>query len=125
MRNYDELLSEIDSGDSNFQERYSLTNVGKAFLMWYTTVELDLGAEEAEEAVGYDGGNDKSVDFFYVDEEHRRVIIAQGKFSRKGTHKADEGEFFKLIHTADWLANPESFRNTGRPDLADAAEDYR
>ena len=125
MSDYDELLSDIGAAVDNLHDRYSLPSVGKAFLMWYATVELDLGAEEAEEAVSYDGGNDKSIDFFYVDEEHRRVIIAQGKFNRKGTYKADEGEFLKLIHTTDWLANPESFRNSGRPDLADASEDYR
>jgi hypothetical protein len=54
-----ELLSDIKTAIVKLQERYSLSSVGKAFLMWYATVELDLGAEEAEEAVGYDGGNEK------------------------------------------------------------------
>jgi hypothetical protein len=125
MSDYDELLSDIGAAVDSLHDRYSLSNVGKAFLMWYATVELDLGDEEAEEAVSYDGGNDKSIDFFFVDEEHRRVLIAQGKLNRKGTHKADEGELLKLVHTTDWLANPETFRNSGRADLADASEDYR
>jgi hypothetical protein len=124
MTNYAELLAQIATDITIIRTRFSLSSVGKAFMFWYATVELDLGEEEAEEAVSYDGGNDKAIDFFYVDEEHSRVIVAQGKFDGKGDHKADEGEFLKLVHTTDWLSNPETFRSSGRPDLGDAADDY-
>ncbi len=93
-------------------------------MLWYAVEAHRLGQDEAYEAVSYDGGNDKSIDLFYVDEEFERVIIAQGKFNRKGTFKAKPGYLYEVIHSTDWLADPEALRREGREDLASAADDY-
>lgn len=125
MTLYGNLLSSLPMNMRDYMSKYDLSNEGKAFLFTYGVIELGLTEPEAEEAVSYDGGNDKSIDLFYIDEELKRVIIAQGKYDRRGDHKANEGDFLKLVHTTDWLSNPESLRRDGRPDLADAAEDYK
>ena len=103
---------------------YSLTE-GKAFGLWYAVDSLELQEDEAYEAVSFDGGNDKDIDFFHVDQEAERVLIAQLKFNAKGQYKGRKGELLGLIHTSDWLKDPESLGREGRADLAAAAQDYK
>ena len=85
---------------------------------------LELQEDEAFEAVSYDGGNDKDIDFFYVDQEAARVLVGQLKFNAKGLYKGKKGELLGLIHTTDWLKDPESLEREGRPDIAAAAREY-
>ena len=118
-----ELLNYIRQRVEHYEEFYSLTT-GQAFMLWYGVEALSLDQDQAYEAVSYDGGNDKGVDLFFVDEEFERVIIGQGKYSRAGKYKAKTGEFLQLVHTTDWLADPEALERAGRPDLAAAARDY-
>jgi hypothetical protein len=108
---------------ARYESTYSLST-GKAFMLWYGIEALNLTEDSAYEAASYDGGNDKSIDFFYVDESNERVVIAQGKFNAQGRYNPTAGEFLELVHTTDWLQNPESFEREGRPDLAEAARAY-
>jgi hypothetical protein len=107
-----------------YRTEYSLTE-GKAFGLWYAVDSLELQEDEAYEAVSFDGGNDKDIDFFHVDQEAERVLIAQLKFNAKGQYKGRKGELLGLIHTSDWLKDPESLEREGRADLAAAAQDYK
>jgi len=107
-----------------YRTEYSLTE-GKAFGLWYAVDSLELQEDEAYEAVSFDGGNDKDIDFFHVDQEAERVLIAQLKFNAKGQYKGRKGELLGLIHTSDWLKDPESLGREGRADLAAAAQDYK
>jgi hypothetical protein len=66
-----------------YRADYSL-NEGKAFGLWYAVDSLALQEDEAYEAVSLDGGNDKDIDFFYVDQESERVLIGQLKFNASG-----------------------------------------
>jgi hypothetical protein len=106
-----------------YRKEYSL-NEGKAFGLWYAVDSLELEEDEAYEAVSFDGGNDKDIDLFYIDQESERVLIAQLKFNAKGQYKGRKNELLGLIHTTDWLKDSESLERDGRHDLAAAAKDY-
>lgn len=113
------LLSEV----KKYQKEYSLT-AGKSFGLWYAVEGLELEEDEAYEAVSFDGNNDKDIDLFYVDQESERIIVAQLKFNTKGQYKGHKNELLALLHTEDWLKDPEALSREGRPDLASAAQDY-
>lgn len=102
---------------------YSLSE-GKAFGLWYGIDCLELQDDEAFEAVSFDGGNDKDIDFFFIDQESERVIVGQLKYHAKGLYKARKSELLSLIHTTDWLKDPEALSRDGREDLAAAASEY-
>jgi hypothetical protein len=118
-----DLTRYIQQQTKGFAEYYGIQS-GKAFMLVYAIEALRLDQDSAYEAVSYDGGNDKSIDLFLVDEQFERVVIAQGKYNAKGEYKPKVGEFLELVHSTDWLANPEALRREGREDLAAAAEDY-
>ena len=64
MNSHTQLLAAIEAEVTAIRTRFSLPTTGRAFMSWYATVDLDLSEEQAEEAAGYDGANDKSIDFF-------------------------------------------------------------
>jgi hypothetical protein len=99
-----------------YRHQYSL-NEGKAFGLWYASDSLGLEDDEAYEAVSFDGANDKDIDFFFVDQEAERVLIGQLKFNGLGKYKGKKSELLSLIHTTDWLKDPESLARTGRKDI--------
>ena len=118
-----DFLKYVATQVTHYEKVYSV-NTGKAFSIWYGVEGFGLDDDAAYEASQADGPNDKSIDFFHVDQEHERVLILQGKFRARGDYRADEGELLKLLSTTTWLDDPEALRRDGRPDLADAAEDY-
>lgn len=93
-------------------------------MMWYAIESLRLDEDVALEASSFDGGNDKFVDLFFVDDEAERVVIAQGKYRSHGEHRPEVGELLSVWHTTDWLSQPEALAREGRPDLADAGRQY-
>ena len=119
----DEFLRYLGQEVQRYRKDYSLSE-GKAFGLWYAADSLGLQEDEAYEAVSYDGGNDKDIDFFYVDQEAERVLVGQLKFNAKGRYKGKKPELLALIHATDWLKDPESLERDGRKDLAGAARDY-
>lgn len=119
----DEFLQYLGQQVQRYRKQYSLTE-GKAFGLWYAVDSLELQEDEAYEAVSYDGGNDKDIDFFYLDQEAARVLVGQLKFNAKGHYKGKKGELLGLIHTTDWLKDPESLERDGRADMAAAAREY-
>jgi hypothetical protein len=119
----DVFLRYLGDQVKRYRRAYSL-NEGKAFGLWYAVDSLELEEDEAYESVSFDGGNDKDIDLFYVDQEAERVLIAQLKFNAKGQYKGRKNELLALIHTSDWLKDPESLDRDGRPDLAAAAREY-
>ena len=120
----DEFLKYLRQQVQRYRKEYSLTE-GKAFGLWYAVDSLELQEDEAYEAASYDGGNDKDIDFFYLDQEAARVLVGQLKFNARGQYKGKKPELLSLIHTTDWLKDPESLEREGRKDLAGAAREYR
>lgn len=120
---HESLLKYIEQRVEGYENTYSLSR-GKAFMLWYGVEALSLSEDSSYEAASYDGSNDKSIDFFYVDDENERIIIAQGKFAINGSYNPASNEFLGLVHTTDWLQHPESLARLGRGDLAEAAKDY-
>jgi hypothetical protein len=96
----------------------------RAFVIWFALIALDLSEDEAMEATGIEGANDKDIDLLYVDKEDGKVIIVQGKGSENGTHRPKKKEVASLLACLNWLASPEAIRQDGKPDLAAAADDY-
>jgi hypothetical protein len=95
-----------------------------AFLLWFGINILDLSEDEALEAASIGGSNDKGIDFFHVDDEQGRVIVAQGKYSPDMDVTVKESHLSNLESSLNWLANPESLRREGKADLAQTADDY-
>ena len=106
-----------------YKDHYSL-KVGTAFGMWYAIESVGLEEDEAFEAVSFDGGNDKDIDFFLIDAPTERILIGQLKYKSTGKYAARKAELLSLLHTTDWLKDPEALRRDGRKDLANAADEY-
>jgi hypothetical protein len=102
-------------------ERLSITE-SKAFAVWYGLVALRLNEQEALEAASYDGGNDRGADFFFVDDEWERVIIAQWKYYKASNKTPSAAELTHLFNLPTELADAQDLRDDGREDLAEAAE---
>jgi hypothetical protein len=102
-------------------DRLSITET-RAFAVWYGTTALRLDEQEALEATSFDGGNDRGTDFFYVDDEADRVIIAQWKYFQSSSKTPKAGDLTQLFNVPDELADPQELRDEGRSDLAEAAE---
>ena len=75
------FLAVLNKCAEKFKTDYKLTE-GKAFGMWLATECLDLDENDAFEAVSVDGGNDKDIDFFFVDDS---------MFARVQYESEDEG----------------------------------
>lgn len=120
---HDVFLKYLAKEVKRYRTDYSLSE-GKAFGLWYATDGLELEEDEAFEAVSFDGGNDKDIDLFYVDQQSERVLVGQLKFNAKGQYRGKKNELLALIHTSDWLKDPVSLERDGRSDLAAAAHDY-
>lgn len=120
---HSDFLRYLSAQVKRYKAEYSLTE-GKAFGLWYAVDSLGLEEDEAYEAASYDGGNDKDIDFFFIDQETERVLVGQLKFNAKGRYKAKKTELLGLLHTTDWLKDSESLERDGRPDIAAAAKEY-
>ena len=117
------FLSYLKTRVAHYKNHYSL-NVGTAFGMWYAIEGIRLEEDEAFEAVSFDGGNDKDIDLFHIDAPTERILIGQLKYKSTGRYAAKKGELLSLLHTTDWLKDPEALRRDGRKDLANAADEY-
>jgi hypothetical protein len=95
-----------------------------AFAYWFATQILDIGEDEALEAVSVEGANDKGIDFFFVDRDRGRVLIGQAKYSTNLNHNPKEKDVSVLESSLNWLMSPEALQKEGRADLAEAANDY-
>src|SRR5262249_32900599 len=74
--------------------------------------------------VSYDGGNDKDIDFFHIDQDAERILVGQLKFSGRGKYKGKKSELLALIHSTHWLKDPEAIEPDRRKELADAGKEY-
>jgi hypothetical protein len=74
------LIKHIRDQMESFSNQFKLST-GQAFMMWYAIEGLELDQDTAYEAVSFDGGNDKSIDFFYIDKFYERVVFVPGKKS--------------------------------------------
>lgn len=99
-------------------------SIDKAFLFWFATNILEIDEIAALEAISVEGANDKGIDLFYVDEDNERAFIAQGKYSSDLSYRAKEKDLDKLMASLNWLASPEALKREGKPELAQAANDY-
>jgi hypothetical protein len=120
MKTFLELLNKKVQ---KYKSRYKLTE-RKAFGMWLVIEYLELDEDEAFEAVSIDGGNDKDIDMFFVDDEAERVVIGQLKFNAKGHYRGSKHELLGLLHSTDWLKDVEGITREGRKELESAAKDY-
>jgi AIPR protein len=82
---YDELRAEI----GNLQHEY-YANAGDAFCYWAVRNYLELDEDDALAACNVGGPNDRGLDAFWIDDNQRRIVIAQAKYSeRKKTFGPD------------------------------------
>ena len=98
-------------------ERFAVSP-SQAFLIWFMTTILDLTEDEALEATSIDGANDKGIDFFYVDNDQGRIIIAQAKYTSTMDVNVREAHLGRLQTSLQWLSSPGALRRDGRHDLA-------
>jgi AIPR protein len=119
-----QYIEYINDRADRLAAKYGLST-GRAFMLWYAVDALELDENTAFEATSFDGGNDKNVDLFYVDDESERVVIGQGKYGSHGNKRPRPGDLYELVHTPDWLLHPEELEAQGRQDLADAGREYQ
>jgi len=97
----------------------------RAFNIWFARIALELDEEEAIDASGIDGSNDKGIDLFQVDKERQKIIIAQGKYGKgDGDFRPKVSQVDSLLSSVNWLASPQSLVSEGRADLAESAKEY-
>jgi len=119
-----DFLTYLNKEVAAIQKRWVLEKSGQALMLWYAREAVELEEQTALEAVSTEGGNDKGIDLFHVDDANERVIIGQGKYQRNGSYNAKKTELLGLIHSTDWLKNTEDLRREGRPELVAASEEY-
>lgn len=102
-------------------KRLSITET-KAFAVWYGLIALRLNEQEALEAASYDGGNDRGADFFFVDDEWERVVVAQWKYYKSSKKTPGAADLAHLFNLPTELSDAQGLRDDGREDLAEAAE---
>jgi len=117
------FLKLLNKKVQKLKTKYKLSD-GKAFGLWLVTDYLGLDEDEGFEAVSTDGGNDKDIDLFFVDDEAERVVIGQLKFNASGRYRASKNELLGLLHTTDWLKDLEGIKREGRKELESAAIDF-
>src|SRR5688500_18990022 len=98
-----DLIQYITERAEYYESRFRLGRRGQAFMLWYAVEALGLDEDEAFLAVEVDGGNDKGIDLFHVDDENESVVVAQGKFNGQGNYNARPGALYELIHATDAL----------------------
>ena len=99
-------------------ERDYYSNPGDAFCHWGLKTYFELDEDDAVEACDVSGSGDRGLDAFWVDEEQRRVLIVQAKYSARGrSFGADL--VAQLEHTYGW------FVRLGEEDPADIRRQVR
>ncbi len=93
--------------------------------MWYAQQVFDMEQDEAFDAIRIDGGNDKDIDFFWLDDKNEKIIVAQLKYKQKGDFRPRKGELLSLVHSEDWLRDPNAVKGEGREELINASNDYK
>jgi len=118
------FLSALRKEVKSLARTYS-TSDDKAFVIWSATAAFDLDEDDAYDALGVEGSNEKGMDLFWVDQANQTVLIGQCKHSPKGTHRPRVKDVDGLFGCLDWLAVPEALEREGRPELAAAAREYQ
>ena len=78
------------------------SNQGDAFCHWAMRTYFELDDDEAFEACDVGGSNDRGLDAYWHDEDQRRIILAQAKYSpRRGKFGADA--VVELERAYKWL----------------------
>jgi hypothetical protein len=95
-----------------------------AFPAWVAKIALDLDDDDAYDALSLEGPNEKGMDVFWVDQQNKRVFIAQCKYSQKANHRPRMKDLNDFLACTDWLASPEDLAREGRPELASAANEF-
>lgn len=95
----------------------------RAFAVWYAELAFRCSRDEALEAARFDGGNDRGVDLFYIDDESRRIVIAQAKYFKSSTTAPKPADVALALDVVDALSDASGLRSDGRADLAEAADD--
>ena len=117
------FLSELVKEVGLLAKTYSV-KADRAFAIWFGRVGLELDDDEAFDALAVEGPNDKGMDLFWVDHPNERVLIAQCKYSARGTQRPKENDVNSLLSCTDWLASPQALQREGRADLVAAAAEY-
>ena len=97
----------------------------QAFSAWYCQVALHHDRAEALDASRYDGGNDRGIDVFWVDDEQQRVVIGSSKYYKKSIKAPTPADVALLLDTIEALSDAQELRDDGRHDLAEAADDLQ
>jgi hypothetical protein len=116
----DAFLHTMRSEMKDLAGRLGITE-DRALAAWYAVRAFRLEEEEAKEAVSYDGGNDRGIDLFLVDDERAIVVIGQTKNLKRAEKSPKPADLALLFDTLSELAEPQELLDAGRQDLADAA----
>lgn len=116
----DTLAQEINS----ITRKFPLTEA-KAFPVLVARIVLDLDDMDAYDAITVEGPNEKGMDIFWIDQQQKRVFIAQCKYSKTGTSNPGVKDVRNLLNCTNWLSNPQTLEREGRLELLAAATEYK
>jgi hypothetical protein len=102
-------------------QRSFYSNSGDAFTHFLVRHYFDLDEDFAYEYADIGGRNDKGIDAFWVDEDERRVVILQAKYSEAGAAKADRDVVINLGAAYAWLRRLATSRVSSANDAVRAA----
>jgi hypothetical protein len=75
-----------------------------AYLLWALSMYLDHGdVDELAAQALTDQPNDKKIDFIFLDTDEKRLVFAQGYYSRKSGEEAPANKASDLNTAAAWL----------------------
>jgi AIPR protein len=116
-----EFLESFQAALKDLSTRHGITE-DKALAVWYGIEGHRLSEEEALEAASFDGGNDRGIDFFLIDDEWERAVIAQFKNIKRPERAPKPADLALLLDVIDELADTQELLDAGRADLAEAAD---
>lgn len=106
------------------RKSYKLKTKNDAFPYWVCSQILDANDTEVAEACAPEGGNDKGIDFLFIDTEESRITIGQAKYNESLNVNVKESHVNATLSCLSWLRSPDLLRTEGNFELAQLAEEY-
>jgi hypothetical protein len=114
----------LSSDVEQTRKRYRLRTKSDAFPYWICSHILEANDTEVLEACAPEGGNDKGIDFLFIDRDESKIVIGQAKYSDDLNVNVRESHANAVLTSLQWLRNPDLLRREGKHDLAELADEF-
>src|SRR5215204_4211303 len=97
-----DLIRRVSSDIRRLRRSY-YASAGDAFCHYAVREYFDLDEEDTFEYCDIGGKNDKGIDAFWHDDQERRVVVVQAKYSAKADAKCNRTVVTNLASSYGWL----------------------